>query len=334
MRWGTSASALTNVAVANDTTYYSSYVVMHHARITGLAFHTTYYFSLPYSTTVFTFTTARAAGDGSADQLIGLVGDLGLMATADNTALRLSSLTAGGALDYVVHIGDISYADTWADTPQLNEPRSYDQVWQAYMDQTAPILQSATYMVLPGNHETGCEHVSASQCVTLQNNFTSYDRRWHMPGDQSGGYRSMWYSFDQGLIHWTVINTETDFTNAPDQFASGLNAGPFQPTGTQLAWLQADLAAANANRARVPFIVVAGHRPWIALSQSDVCTSCGAAFHNILVAAHVELALFGHVHRYERSYPMGVNMGIVSHATSFVDANTSGTVFVVIVTGQ
>ena len=137
------------------------------------------------------------------------------------------------------------------------------------------------------------------------------------------------YSFDQGLIHWTVYNTETDFPNAPDQVASGLNAGPFQPAGTQLAWLEADLAAANANRANVPFIIVAGHRPWIVLDEPDACTACGAAFHNILTKYSPDLALFGHVHRYERSYPVTTDMAIASNETSFISAETAGTVFVV-----
>ena len=329
--WGTDPSSLTNVAVANSTTYYSSAVVMHHARITGLAFHTTYYFTLPYQTssTPYSFTTARFAGDGSADQLIGLVGDLGLMPTADNTVLRLSNLTIAGALDFIMHVGDISYADTWADSEPVAPARSYDQIWDQFMAQVAPVLETATYMVLPGNHEADCEHNGPSQCVVLQNNFTSYDRRWRMPGDASAGYRSMWYSFDQGLIHWTIYNTETDFSNAPDQISSGLNAGPFAPAGTQLAWLEADLAAANANRANVPFLIVAGHRPWIVLDPSDACVACGAAFHNILVKYNPDLALFGHVHRYERSYPLSTNMTIVSNETSYISADTAGTVFVV-----
>ena len=79
--------------------------------------------------------------------------------------------------------------------------------------------------------------------------------------------------------------------------ASGLNSGPFAPPGTQLAWLQADLAAANANRGVVPFIVAAGHRPWIVLDPADACTACQAAFHNILVQYNVDIALAGHVHR-------------------------------------
>ena len=328
--WGSDASSLTDTINANSTTYYSSQVVFHHARLTGLAFHTTYYFTLPYQTNAapYSFTTARFAGDGSGDQLIGLVGDLGLMPTADNTVIRLSNLTTAGLLDFVMHVGDISYADTWGDNTPHNT-LTYDQVWEAYMDQTAPILETATYMVLPGNHEADCEHNQPQRCIVLQNNFTSYDRRWRMPGEASGGYRSMWYSFDQGLIHWTIYNTETDFPNAPDQQANGLNAGPFQPVGTQLAWLQADLAAANANRAKVPFIIVAGHRPWIVYDPSDACVPCGAAFHNILTQYNPDLALFGHVHRYERSYPVSVGQSIASNETSFISENTAGTVFVV-----
>ena len=150
-----------------------------------------------------------------------------------------------------------------------------------------------------------------------------------MPGPESGGVRSFWYSFDSGLIHWVIFNTETDFPNAPDIAITGLNAGPFAPTGVQLAWLQADLAAANANRGKVPFIMAAGHRPWITYDPADACVACDAAFHNILTQYNVDMALFGHVHRYERSLPLGVNMANKSTAQSVYDQNTAGTVFVV-----
>ena len=96
VQWGTSPSALTNLAYANSTYYYSSSVVMHHVKLTGLAFHTTYYFKIQYQaqSTPYYFTTQRAQGDASPNQLIALVGDLGLMATADNTVLQLTKISA------------------------------------------------------------------------------------------------------------------------------------------------------------------------------------------------------------------------------------------------
>jgi acid phosphatase type 7 len=75
-----------------------------------------------------------------------------------------------------------------------------------------------------------------------------------MPSAESGGYNSMWYSFDHGMVHYIQFNTETDYPNATDQpGGSGVeNAGPFQPYGTQLAWLEADLKAVD--RSKTPWV--------------------------------------------------------------------------------
>ena len=46
--------------------------------------------------------------------------------------------------------------------------------------------------------------------------FSAYLHRFSMPGGESNEtYKNMWYSFDVGLAHFVVINTETDFYGAP-----------------------------------------------------------------------------------------------------------------------
>ena len=215
--WGSSPGALTQVAVGNSTTYGGSSVIFHHAKITGLQPHTTYWFQLPYQLqpAPYSFTTVRAAGDSSPSQLIGLVGDLGYEPVTNNTLLRMMELTNASVLDFWFHVGDISYADTWADTAP-NEALSYDGIFAGFMDQTSSVMAALPYLVLPGNHEADCEHDAPSECLVISNNFTSYLARWRMPGPESGGLSSFWYSFDSGLIHWVVFNTETDFAAAPD----------------------------------------------------------------------------------------------------------------------
>jgi hypothetical protein len=58
---------------------------------------------------------------------------------------------------------------------------------------------------------------------------------------------SQWYSVDLGLIHFVVLDLDP---GPPAVFA-----------GDQAAWTAADLAAADANRANVPWIVVTSHFP-------------------------------------------------------------------------
>lgn len=120
-----------------------------------------------------------------------------------------------------------------------------------------------------------------------------------MPSAESGGVASMWYSYDHGMVHYVQVNTETDFTGAPD---TGYPAGPFGASGQQLAWLAADLAAVD--RTLTPWVVVAGHRPWY--SSGSVCASCQTAFEPLFVKYNVDLVLAGHFHVYERNAPVGL----------------------------
>jgi hypothetical protein len=74
------------------------------------------------------------------------------------------------------------------------------------------------------------------------------------------------------------------------------DAGPFAPSGTQLAWLKADLAAVD--RKKTPWVIAGGHRPWY-VSTSE-CTDCQKAFEPLLIEYGVDLVLHGHKHFYER----------------------------------
>src|ERR1051326_5078173 len=124
-----------------------------------------------------------------------------------------------------------------------------------------------------------------------QTNFTGFRNHFPMPSHQSGGVENFWYSWDYGMVHFVQVNTETDFPNAPDlPGGEGKeNAGPFAPTGAQLAWLEHDLA--HVDRKRTPWVIVAGHRPWYV--SGGKCSECQTAFEPLLVKYGVDLVLFG-----------------------------------------
>lgn len=78
---------------------------------------------------------------------------------------------------------------------------------------------------------------------------------------------SQWYSVDFGLIHFVVLD---------------LDPGPpavFAPGGPQMAWAAADLAAADANRANVPWIVVTSHYPLYTAMMGDSEAEASAAWY-------------------------------------------------------
>ena len=68
-----------------------------------------------------------------------------------------------------------------------------------------------------------------------------------MPGSPD----QLFYSFDVGPVHFVSVDTE---------FYYFLNYG-LKMVARQFAWLEADLAAADANRAERPWVVLFGHRP-------------------------------------------------------------------------
>jgi hypothetical protein len=105
------------------------------------------------------------------------------------------------------------------------------------------------------------------------------------------GYKNMWYSFDYGMVHVVVINTETDFPNAPSGPNTTLKGGNFQGLTQQRSWFEADLLAANANRAEVP----------------GNCDSCRFALKPLILQYNVDFYFCGHVHWYERLYPTDTN---------------------------
>jgi acid phosphatase type 7 len=98
--------------------------------LTGLLPFTTYYYLPQYSnaTTPFSFTTARPAGDTTPYTVavvvdMGTFGPLGLSTTvgtgaanplAANEQTTITALTQMlGSYEFLVHAGDIAYADAW-----------------------------------------------------------------------------------------------------------------------------------------------------------------------------------------------------------------------------
>ena len=90
------------------------------------------------------------------------------------------------------------------------------------------------------------------------------------------------------------MNTETDFPGAGEEKTgdSGdkrLPAGSFGQEGEYLAWLEKDLAAANASRtAERPWIIAGGHRPF-----HEIQATAGPLFDKY----GVDMYFAGHTHR-------------------------------------
>ncbi|KAK9234358.1 Metallo-dependent phosphatase-like protein [Lipomyces kononenkoae] len=164
-------------------------------------------------------------------------------------------------------------------------------------------------------------------CPPSQRNFTAYQNRFYMPGSETGGVGNFWYSFDYGLAHFVSIDTETDFVNSPewpfvaDTKGHGLptpeetyptDSGPFgaidgnytvNQNYEQYKWLAQDLA--KVDRTKTPWVIVMGHHPMYSSAHSSYMNNIRAAFEGLMLKYEVDLFLAGHIHWYERLYPLG-----------------------------
>ncbi len=316
--YGTSSTLLNAVLSSPGTSStYDQTSFFHNVALLNLSPSTKYYYriiaaSCVHESNIYSFTTALAAGSPNAIN-ISFVADFGndnLINSGAATKTINALLQAAANTNFFIHSGDISYADDYG----LAVPFSfYEQTWNTWQNNLTPLTANNIYMTAPGNHEVTCFQEGDSFCLaTPYRNFSAYLNRFRMPGDESGGYKNMWYSFDYGMVHVVVINTETDFPQAPSGPNTTLNGGNFQGLTQQLAWFAADLQAADNNRAQVPWIIVTGHRPFYGSlpafpATPGNCDACINAFEPYILQYNVDFYFCGHVHWYERLYPIDAN---------------------------
>ncbi|KAK0540349.1 hypothetical protein OC842_000537 [Tilletia horrida] len=347
--YGTSASNLSsNACSTSSVTYPTSRTWANTVVLTGLTPATRYFYKInSTNSTVVPFQSPRQAGD-STPFTFSTVVDLGVFGkdgyTIKSAAERDNIPNIDPALNHTTIgeptcsaglwlrlRGDLAYADDWFFNTAnlLDGTAAYEAILEQFYGQLAPIAQQKPYMVSPGNHEATCSEVTPSLCPNGQKNFTDFNLRFgsNMPSafpSRSSDAAAMaarskaktlakppfWFSFEYGMAHIVMFDTETDFPSAPDSpggsSSPNLNSGPFGAPNQQLQFLEADLASVDRNV--TPWLIVAGHRPWYTTSSSntsnDGCTACRDAFEGMFYKYGVDAALFGHVHNSQRLGPV------------------------------
>ncbi|KAF5189822.1 Purple acid phosphatase [Thalictrum thalictroides] len=180
---------------------------------------------------------------------------------------------ASGNVDSVFHIGDISYA-----TGFLVE-------WDYFLHLISPVASHVSYMTAIGNHERDYAD-SGSVYVTADSGGecgVAYETYFPMP---TSAKDKPWYSIEQGSVHFTIISTEHNWSEDSEQYI----------------WMKTDLG--SVDRSRTPWVIFTGHRPMYS-SAGGIIPSVDPQFvktvEPLLVDNKVDLALWGHVHNYERT---------------------------------
>lgn len=265
-----------HVTAAKDRTYY-----MHFARLSGLEARAKYTYSVrsggngATESAAFTFRAPYADGVTK----VNIYGDMGVYSY--NNMQQLYDDCVNEDADFVVHMGDHAY----------NEGDSDERRADGYFNAFQQITTSCPWMPVVGNHEyyagaelgryldstwdkwgpiaggdvPGNEFATApakSTATTALGAFLStglHHGVGTMGSNPSGSSR--YFSADVGLIH--IIALDFNMYYGVDPCGDSCKSA-------QLAWLRKDLALANANRDKVPWVIAQSHFPMY-------CSGCHGA---------------------------------------------------------
>eukprot|EP00941_MAST-03F_sp_MAST-3F-sp1_P002835 g2835.t1 len=312
----------------------SNWSYHHHVTLKNLKPNTRYFYKVSgtrknMESQVYSFVTAHE--DINKPVRIGVVGDFGLSALGHAEATRGRIERIKNDTDFFIHVGDIGYSDdAFLHTPTTF---NYETVYDDWMNWMSNVTRSQPYMVAVGNHEASCHSPACmihSDIRHALSNFTAYNSRFNMPSLESNGSLNMWYSFNYGPIHFIVINTETDFPNAPEEGRDEdfQKAGFFgEKRDTYLNWLENDLKMANGEeeRKRRPWVVALGHRPIRTIvhpktrvdapgTNAKIGVDGSFDFYGPLLEKYqVDLFITGHRHSYSRFLPYRNSSYHVNH---------------------
>lgn len=280
--YGTDPNDLNIKSVGTIDTYTQAGWVgtIHRAKMSELKHSETYYYRVGDGDKWSDTYSFRTFDSGSQDLTYAVIADMDF--EQNDTVKQLNNMVENGEIQAVIHSGDIGYAD------------GFEPHWDVFFNHVESIASKIPYMVTPGNHE-------------FWFNFSAYKHRFYMPGtlDEGGSGDNMFFSWDLGYTHFIALNSETAVDTA--NFA-----------GDEIEWVRQNLAAVD--RSKTPWIVAHFHRPMYC-SSDHACGDKGSEklrqqMEDVFKEYGVDLVLSGHVHAYQRTYPVYNNALVTTSYSS------------------
>lgn len=248
---------------------------IHGAPMSELDTNTTYEYKVGDGSTwspVWSFTTLPSnIGTDARPLRVVQVADMGWGTYSNNTIDRIIDRVERGDVDFIIHPGDIGYAD------------GDQHWWDLFGAKIEPITRRVPYMTVQGNHEQ------------IWWNATAYKARWWMPAAGAGAPSDATYShFVVGPIAFFQLDSETPW-NMPD----------LDPT--QLRWARALLLQQEQRFVVVTHhrpMYCSSYSIWDCTKGAKILRGQAEQLYNDV---GVDVVFAGHVHNYERTLPVRNN---------------------------
>ncbi|CAK9084981.1 unnamed protein product [Durusdinium trenchii] len=244
----------------NPNAYYTSPYI-HTVTLRGLGGSTDYSFRPAGSSRSFHFKTPPNAGANAAPMRLGVWADIGITNVSFGVMSKMLDLEP----DLLVTVGDLSYADGWAER------------WDIFGMMMEPLMSSRYHLAVVGNHEI------------IQNNGVDFIHRYPMPFRQSGAPGPYMFAYESGLLYLIGL------------------PGSYAPTAKgSLQWSFAEEKLMEVDRERTPWVVVVFHTPWYNSNNAHFGEGMKHQWdmEELFYQHGVDLVFNGHVHSYERSFPV------------------------------
>ena len=300
----------------------------HTAVMAGLAPGTRYFYrvaqpALGQASATYNFTTAPAADGGGGDEPTRVVvfGDLGV--SVNDSDYETSQLPPSQLNDVPVQtvramerLGEAEWASMMLLVGDLSYACGTMLKWDLFLSLMQPLAAAIPLQVAAGNHEMDDPKLAGNVVSGSQDSggecgvpYAHYFGLRQPYGDARGFYGS----WNHGRIHFVSFNTEVNWTSG----------------SAQLRWLEADLA--GVNKTVTPFTVFAGHRPYLATNtcrgwktRTDLMAALENTLEPLFDAYNVQLALWGHVHDYERTCSVRRRRCVAQGGTTHVVIGNAG----------
>jgi len=238
---------------------------IHSAKLENLTLNTRYYYQVGSLDGGWSNTSFFDTFNPNAPVIVASIGDHGTSDDSQHILNDLVTLMQQSKVNFLTHSGDISYAN------------GVSKYWDIWANMVQPFAAYVPWMVGVGNHE-------------LLELFVPYEYRFRMPANESNSPgENRYYSFNYGKVHLIALSSEE---------------AEYWHFSYQYDWLSQDLQ--NVNRKVTPWIVSIWHSPWYCSNTAHYGSGddMKASYEDIFHQYNVDLVINGHVHAYERTYPV------------------------------